>query len=186
MESDDRFLVEQCQKGKLEQFGALYDRHVAALYAFIYSKTHHKETAEDLTSRSFLKALEHINKFDASLGTFRSWIYRIARNTVIDYYRTRRPESDVADARDMPADGDIARDADVKTQLAKVQQYLQGLNQEQRDIVVLRLWHDIPYKEIAQVVGNSEANCKMTFSRIMHKMRAELAPVLALMILFLR
>ncbi|MDP2647966.1 MAG: RNA polymerase sigma factor [Candidatus Yanofskybacteria bacterium] len=175
---DDRALVEQCQKGELEKFSVLYDRHVAALYVFIYSKTHHKETAEDLTSQSFLKALGHINTFDASRGAFRSWIYQIARNTVIDYYRTHRSESDVADAWDIPADGDMARDIDVKTQLTKVQQYLQGLNQEQRDIVVLRLWHDLSYREIADIMGKSEASCKMSFSRTVRKLKKDIVLVL--------
>lgn len=182
MEQTDAQLVQSCQRGQLDDFAFLYDRYIKDIYRFVYFKTHHKETAEDLTSQTFIKALEHIASFDGEMGSFKSWVYRIARNTVIDHYRARKATVDIEDAWDIASGDDIERDAAVREQLSKVQEYLKELDGEQRDIVVMRLWEDMPYKEIAMVLGKSEASCKMSFSRTMAKMRKE---ILLLLLLFI-
>ena len=86
---------------KQDDFGKLYDQHVKKIYEFIYFKTHHKETAEDLTSVTFMKALSNIESFDEKKASFKTWLYRIARNTVIDHYRMKRETADLEDAWDL-------------------------------------------------------------------------------------
>ena len=82
-------ILREYQAGNLEHFGEIYDVYIKKIYNFIYYKTHHKETAEDLTSETFRKALSNIKSFDTHRA-FSSWLYRIAQNTVIDHYRTYR------------------------------------------------------------------------------------------------
>jgi len=183
MEQTDAQLVLSCQRGALDDFALLYDRYIKDIYRFVYFKTHHKETAEDLTSQSFIKALEHISSFNGEMGSFKSWLYRIARNTVIDHYRARKATVDIEDAWDVASDDDVERDAIAREQLGKVKQYLKDLDAEQRDIVVMRLWEDMPYKEIAMVLGKSEASCKMSFSRTMAKVRKEVLIALLLLLI---
>ena len=60
----DRELILECQKGNTQAFGALYDKYIKKIYDFIYYKTHHKETAEDLTSQTFFKVLNAIQSED--------------------------------------------------------------------------------------------------------------------------
>ena len=162
-------------------FSSFYEEHVEKIYRFIYYKTHHKETAEDLTSQTFFKVLENIKNFDSKKGNFSSWLYSIAKNTVIDYYRTKRSETDVSDIWDLAGKQDIERDAEFREQLEKAEKYLKDFNVEQRDIILLRVWGDVPYKEIADIVGKSEANCKMIFSRAINQLRKE--EVFALIVL---
>ena len=95
MENDEFAIVQSCQKGSVEDFGRLYDLYIKKIYNFIYYKTHHQETAEDLVSIVFTKALKKINTFDNS-GTFSAWLYRIARNTVIDHYRTKKLDYNIS------------------------------------------------------------------------------------------
>ncbi len=182
METEEKEIVAQVQNGDSEKFGVLYDRYIKKIYDFVYFKTNHKETAEDLVSIIFSKALKNIDKFD-NKGTFSSWIYRIARNTVIDYYRTKKSNANIEDVWDLADDSNIEIDLDSKQKLTEVKKYLSKLKSEQRDIIIMRVWQEMSYKEIAEIVGKSEANCKMIFSRVMKELREEMP--LGLFILFL-
>ena len=166
-------LVERVQKGDPVAFGALYDEYVKKIYDFIYFRTYHKETAEDLTSITFTKAYQKIGSFSGSKGNFGSWLYRIARNTVIDHYRTHKSTSDILEAYDLSDRTNIEIDFDVQDKLRKVQQYLSGLNPEQRELVIMRVWDGLSYKEISEIMGKSEDALKVSFSRIMAKMKKE-------------
>jgi len=178
-------LIKQCQAGNLDEFTGLYDEFFDKIYRFIYYKTHHRETAEDLTSQTFVKALEKINTFDFNKGMFSSWIYRIARNKVIDYYRTRKIEFDIDDVWNLGKDENMARDMDNLDKLKQVSKYLKELKPEQREIVIMRIWDGLSYREISEIIGQSQDNCKMIFSRVINKLRGEI-PLTILISLLIR
>ena len=165
--------IKKCQSGNTESFGILYDKYIKKIYDFVYYKTMHKETAEDLVSDIFIKALDKINSFDAQKGSFNSWIYRIARNTVIDHYRTQKKDKNIDDVWDLSSNEDIAVDVDVRAQMEKVQEHLSKLKAEQRDIVVMRLWQGMSHKEIADVLEKNESAVKVAYSRLISQMRKE-------------
>jgi RNA polymerase sigma-70 factor (ECF subfamily) len=179
-------LVIACQNGEPEKFGELYDLYIRKIYDFIYYKTHHKETAEDITSAVFIKAFEKIKSFDHAKGSFSSWVYRIARNSVIDHYRTKKASINIDDVWDLSGKEDMSRDLDTAQKLEKVEKYINALNGEQRDIVMLRVWQEMPYKEIAEIMGKSEASCKMAFSRAMGELRSTMPLSLLVYFLFLK
>lgn len=166
--------VQACQEGDLSEFTQLYDTFIQKIFQYIYYKTTHKETAEDLTSVTFTKALERIGSFDASKGSFSSWLYTIARNSVIDHYRVQKPGVNIEDVWGLAGSEDIERDAEARQQLREVEQYLKQLKPQQRDIVILRVWDQLSYAEIAEITGLSEANCKMTYSRTIRRLRDDL------------
>ena len=175
MEPIESAAISACQAGNLKEFGVLYDRYVKKIYDFIYYKTWHRETAEDLTSQVFFKALEHIKSYDERKGNFSSWVYRIARNAVIDHYRTKKIETNIDDAWGLHDNTDIERDIDTAEKLAKVKTYLEQFKPQQREVVILRLWENMSYQEIADATGLSVANCKMTVSRVLSKLRQDMA-----------
>ena len=170
----DEKIVKQCQNNELEKFELLYEKYVKKIYNFIYYKTLHKETAEDLTSQTFIKALNNINKFKTGQGGFSAWLYRIARNNIVDNYRKQKIEIDINDVWDLGSFDNIQGDIDNIVKLEKVKKYLQKIVPEQREIIFLRVWEDLSYKEISEITGKTEANCKMIFSRVMAKTRKEL------------
>lgn len=171
---EDKEIIKRCQKGDLKQFGLLYDKYAKKIYDFVYFKTFHKETAEDIVSNVFLKGLENIKNFDAAKGTFSAWLYAIARNTVIDHYRAKKTHVNIEDVWDLGESEDFAGAIDNKDTLFKVKKYLEKLEPAQREIVIMRVWQEMSYEEIAEALGKSVESCRMSFSRTMAKLRAEM------------
>ena len=182
--NDEKSIIEACQKGDREQFALLYDHYVKRIYRFIYFKVLQKETAEDLTSKAFLKALQGIHTFDPERN-FSAWIYSIARNTVIDHFRKERSSIPIEDVWDLAGDthAKIETDAENRRKFREVEKHLKALTPEQREIVILRIWEDMSYREIATAIGKSEDNCKVIFSRAIAKLRS--ADAVSLLFVFL-
>ena len=178
-------IIKECQKGNLDEFTELYEQYFEKIYRFIYYKTHHRQTAEDLTSQVFIKTLENIGRFNPRQGLFSSWLYRIARNKVIDYYRTEKKKFDITGFWDLKSKEKIDVDLENKEKLEQVKQYLNKLKPEQREIIVMRIWDGLSYQEIAEIIDKKEANCKMIFSRTMKKLREEI-PLALLIILLIK
>lgn len=178
MSLDENQLISRTQAGERDCFAELYEAYAQKIFAFVYYKTHHRETAEDLVSQTFMKALEKITTFDATRGSFNSWIYQIARNSVCDHYRSLKFTKDIEDAWDISSDEDIARDIGDRDQLEDVRVGLEKLSPQQREIIILRVWEGMKFSEIAEAVGKSEAACKMDFGRGVRKLKKEVVLLL--------
>lgn len=181
---DDALYVKRCQEGDTEAFGVLYDRYIDKIYRFVFYKTFVKEVAEDITSDVFHKALQKINSYEVDKGVFSAWIYRIARNNVIDYYRSQKGDVPLEDVFDVGFDERTPESLDAIAALDKVQEYLKTLNAKQREIITLRVWEELSYREIAEIVGGTEDSVKMAFSRSIRELREKCGPISPL-ILFL-
>lgn len=177
-------LIKSCQEGNTEAFGGLYDLYVKKIYNFLYFRTHHKQTAEDLASTVFTKALEKIRQFDSSKAQFSTWLYQIARNSLIDHYRTLKSSENIEDAWDLPSQSNVERDADTMLALEKVKEQIKQLPALQRDIVIMRLWDGLSHAEISSILGITEGNSKVSFSRAVDKLRVEVG-VIGLIVLLL-
>lgn len=185
MDPSEISYIEACQAGRLDAFDGLYTAYVDLIHRYLVRRVLSRDLAEDLTSITFLKALDGIRSFDARKGPFRAWLYRIARNVLIDHYRNpSRHTVDIETAWDLPSDELTELKAEQAIDLERVRKALAHLKPIQRDIVMLRVWDDLPYKEIANVVGKTEANCKMLFSRAMRVLKTDLAVLVLFAALF--
>ncbi len=176
-------LVEHCQKWNLDYFWTLYDRYVDKIYRFIYVKTSKKEVSEDLTSEVFIKALNNINRFKVqSWATFKSWIYRIAHNLVIDYYRCQKEDLALDDYMNLWKIEDFWKALDDKEKVKKVLDFLDTLKKEHKEIVIMRIWDNLSYKEISDIIWLEESNCKQIFCRTIKKINPNLILLVLLFI----
>ncbi len=89
MVNDDSIIM-SFKGGEAEKFGLLYDKYITKIYTYIFYQIRHKETAEDLCSQTFFKALEKINTYKMGSNNFSAWLYKIAKNNVIDHYRQKK------------------------------------------------------------------------------------------------
>ena len=182
MNQDEIEIIKKCQSGNTGEFSILYDVYIEKIYKYIYYKTGHKETAEDLTSKTFFKALRSIDKFEAN-ESFSAWLYTIARNNVIDYYRAKKLDIDIDDIWDLSDDDDLIQSIDDKNKILEIKKYLSNLKKEQREIVILRVWQQMSYKEIAEFVGKSEDACKVTYFRVIKKLKDEMPLIVFLLLI---
>ncbi len=179
---DDAVYAQKCKAGDSQAFAVLYDRYIEKIYRFVYYKTFVKETAEDITSDVFHKAFQKISSFDETKGAFSAWIYRIARNAVIDHYRTDKKTVPIEDIFELGEENRTAETHDALRALSRVQEFLKTMTPRQREIITLRLWEERPYREIAEIIGGSEDSVKMAFSRAIRELREKCGP-LALILL---
>ncbi|HYM82756.1 MAG TPA: sigma-70 family RNA polymerase sigma factor [Candidatus Dormibacteraeota bacterium] len=154
-------LVEQAMAGDPEAFGALFDLYHEPIYRFIASRVRRPMDAEDLTQLVFVKALEALPRYEARGVPFGGWLFRLARNTVIDHVRTRRDHTDLEVIVERPSD-DEPLDIVVATrrELDEVAQALRRLTPEQREAVELRFFAGLSAKEAAAAMGKQEGTIR--------------------------
>jgi len=86
----ERQLVSEAKAGDSKAFGILYDAYVERIYRFVFFRVADEQTAEDITAQVFLRAWEKLGRYRIGNSPFLAWLYTIARNAVIDHYRTRK------------------------------------------------------------------------------------------------
>ncbi len=174
---DEKELVLKAQKGDNAAFGALYDRHLPAIYRFILLKVGgHKGEAEDLTAEVFLSAWQGIGRFEFKGYPFSSWLYRIARNAVIDHYRTAKknvsleavPEEVFADRPETDERVDIG------FAIARVQTHLAKLEPAYQDVLIMKFVEDMSNHEIAAALQKSEGAVRVIQHRALKQLKRSL------------
>lgn len=170
-------LVSRFRLDKKEAFSDVYDFYIERIYKFIYFKTMNREVAEDISSLVFLKAYQSLDKYREN--NFSAWLYKITRNSVIDYYRQQRDNFDIDDYWDLKDEGegaDIKADRSIK--IDQIKDLMQSFKSEERDIIIMRFWQDMSYREIALIIGKQEGAVKMMLGRSLKKLKAEMLAVL--------
>jgi len=153
---DERRLVEQAKSGDAEAFGQLYDAFVDRVYRFVFFRVTDVQMAEDLTSQVFLKAWENLGRYRPH-GPFLAWLYAIARNSVIDNYRTRKQTVSLDEAAPLAAhDEKLDDQVELQFEMKSLQVAMQHLTEEQQEVVTLKFIADYDTTEIAQRMGKSE------------------------------
>ncbi len=181
---DIPLLVQKCQSGNSHAFGELYDHFSGKIFRYLYFRVYQRDTAEDLTSITFMKAMEKLSQYRQDKGEFSAWLYRIARNSLFDYFRSRKKTVELEEAWELAGNTDIHADAEQKDQWERIQPFLRQLKQEQQEILKMRIWDEMSYKEIAEILGKNEAACKMTFSRTIRQLK-EMMPLEVTLLLLL-
>lgn len=149
---NERSLIRFSQSGDRDAFGLLYETYLKRIYRYVYFRVFDRELAEDIASLVFLKAWEHLGSFEGGQIPFAKWLYRVAHNTVIDYYRTRKPVSaleHVHPLRVSYADG-VDEKIDLDIFSSHLVEALKELTDGQREVLILRFIGGLTTQEIAR------------------------------------
>jgi RNA polymerase sigma-70 factor (ECF subfamily) len=161
---EDAALARRAGSGEAEAFGILYDRYVSAVYRYVFYRVRNEAEAEDVTSDVFMRALRAIPKYEPRQA-FLAWLYRIARNAVIDRSRRQAARQQVSfeDALAHPnADQIVNPDAGLLdgSDASVVRQALQQLTPLQQEILVLRYVEGYDTKTISKLVGKRDGTIR--------------------------
>ncbi len=168
-------LVEAARHGDPEAFGALFDRYHAPVYRYVVARVGRPSDAEDLAQLVFVKALEALPRYEPRGVPFGGWLFKLARNVVIDHLRTRREHA--------PLDLIVERSADtegpdelaaLRQEMDSVAAALRRLTPEQREAVELRFFAGLSAREAAEAMGRQEGTVRGLQFRAIAALRREL------------
>ena len=161
-QDEDAVLAARARGGDAGAFGLLYDRHVDAIYRYVYYRVRDDAEAEDLTSDVFMRALRAIPRYEPRQA-FLAWLYRIARNAVIDRARRGGRQVSFEDALGHPAvDQVVEPDTEIlaRSDSDTLRKALGKLTPLQQEVVVLRFLEGYTTQEIARIVGKREGTVR--------------------------
>jgi RNA polymerase sigma factor (sigma-70 family) len=157
-----------------ELFGRLYEQYLPRIFQYMSYRVGDRTAAEDLTSDIFNKALTNFTKYDSGKATFPTWIFSIARNTLIDYYRRRSREQKLqkeAESKVLAFSTSPEEEASRLEEVRKLRDCLSLLNMNEQELISLKFSGEMTNREISQIIGLSESNVGTILCRAVRKLR---------------
>ena len=169
-------LVQQAKSGNENAFSHLYEYYLTPIFRFVYFRVRSQEDAEDLTQHVFLKAWSALPEFQEEGRSFSAWLYRIARNSTIDYWRKRKdipldPTSKTLHNKESKTENP-ARLAEKGDTARMIREALHILNEDQQTIIELKFIEELSNKEVADVTGKSEGAIRQVQCRALKILRS--------------
>jgi RNA polymerase sigma-70 factor (ECF subfamily) len=168
-------LVLEAKGGDPKAFGRIFDEFHKPVYRFIASRVNRPSDAEDLTQLVFVKALEALPRYEQRGIPFGGWLFRLARNTIIDHARTRHDHAELDAAANRAADDAGPDEVTLLRQdLDAVARALAELTDEQREAIELRFFAGLSAREAAEAMGKQEGTVRGLQFRAIAAMRRSL------------
>ncbi len=178
----EKQLIERARLGDSDSFGRLYDHYGPAIYRFIAIRVTVREEAEDLTHEVFLSAWQKLPTYKERGFPFGSWLYRIARNRVIDYWRTKKiylslddPEQEIGEQLPDENSSSPASELDTNISLEEIKSAIKDLSPNQQDVLILRFVEDLSPAEIAKILNKREGTIRILQFRAIKSLKRILA-----------
>jgi len=171
MHSDEIKLIQQVQNGDLDSFTPLYNSYFQRIYSFLLMKSNwNTHFAEDATSMTFMKAFENISNFstEKEWSSFTAWLYKIAYHSLIDILKRKEIDS-IDDDNTISEDSDYIDYFQKHVQTEQILAYLEELWSDKKDLFILRIWNNLTYDEIAEIIWKRSSTCRKDFSKLVKK-----------------
>jgi len=175
-EQDDKAWVTKAKRDP-NAFGQLYERYVDRIYNYVYYRVGNVHDAEDLTSRTFYRALSHLQAYEDRGVPFSAWLYRIAHNLVANWHRDRgrRPvvalDELVLKSRGSECPEDVA---EMQDDTRSLREGIRNLDPVRQELLVFKFSQGLSNAEIGRIMGRSEGAIKSLYHRTLLALRKEL------------
>ena len=168
-------LVDEARSGDALAFGQLFDHFHPPIFRYIVSRVHSPTDTEDLTQIVFVKALEALPRYESRGIPFGGWLFRLARNAVVDYTRTHHEHADLDAVIDHGSGGPGPEDvALIRQEMDAIGAALAALTNDQREAIELRFFAGLSAREAADVMGRQEGTIRGLQFRAIAALRRQL------------
>lgn len=170
-----KILFLRVQNKDHEAYGQFYDLYVDKIYRFVFFKVNSTEDAKDLTSEVFLKTWQYI-KNDRAIKNLNAFVYMVARNCIIDFYRERSRKEDneeflTIDHLSISGDNPLLKHIK-QAEMAEVLKALSSLKDEYREAIILHYLNELSAKEMAQILGKSPGAVRVLLYRALNALKS--------------
>ncbi len=173
-ENAESELISQAIAGNSDAFGALYEKYIDQIYNYIYYRTSNSKDAEDLCSRVFIRALNHIERYEDRGYPFSAWLYRIAHNLVINWYRDHEKAEVISLSDQYPPptmDGSVEERIEKEDDREALLRVLADLPEDRKELLILKHVEGLTNSEIGQIMDRTEGAIKALYHRTLESLR---------------
>jgi RNA polymerase sigma-70 factor (ECF subfamily) len=175
LDGEEKLIQDAVKVGDSSAFGKLYDHYQPMIYRFVLVKVGRREEAEDITHQVFFQAWQNIRTYRHRGHPFGSWLYRIARNQVIDHYRSQKDDVPL-EAADTEGVSHWVNQPDIslRMDIERVMIAVHNLKPEYQDVIILRFVEDLSIKETADAMNKTEGAAKLIQHRAIEELRKKI------------
>ncbi len=164
-------LLEDAKNGSDAAFSKLYDLYFDKIFRFAFYRVSHKEVAEDITEEVFIRAFTSLSSLGKA-SSFESWLYQIARNRIIDYYRAKKLLLPIDDLENtLEYETNVIDSVNLKFDQKVFLKVLRELPNDQQTIIRLKFYEDLSNSEIADITGKTEGSIRVIQHRALAKLK---------------
>ncbi|GGD88177.1 RNA polymerase sigma factor [Maribacter cobaltidurans] len=158
-------LMTSVSNGQLDTLKILFERHHVHVFNFLYKMCGDRMLSEDLTQEVFYKIMKYRTSYHH--GSFVSWMFTIARNSLKTHFKRNRPHDDIENV----SFNLVAENESNSEEYSQLQLALAKLNASDRELLVLNRFQEIKYKELAEITGSTPGAVKTKVSRALKKLK---------------
>jgi RNA polymerase sigma-70 factor (ECF subfamily) len=174
-EWDDKDLVARAKAGDAEAFGELYRRYAGEIYRYLLVRMGDAPDAEDLTEEVFFRSFQSLGGYRERGWPFSAFLYRVAKNMLIDFYRKRKTDVPLSQAETKldalrPLDDHLVRSEEQKI----LRQAIDELPPHYREVIILRVILDLPTAVVAKWMDQTEGSIRVQLHRALEMLRGRM------------
>ncbi|RDY29350.1 RNA polymerase sigma factor [Romboutsia weinsteinii] len=177
MDKDLRLIKKIIKKNDKESANELISIYYKEVYVYVYKQVSDKETSLDLTQEIFISVLKSIHNFDKGKSSFRTWLYKISTNKLVDYYRSKSYRyssmQESIEEKEISDKDDFVVNLEQKEDVDKIQQVVNKLDTQYQEIFRLKIFLEATFLEISEILQIPESTVKTKYYSIIKRVKKE-------------
>ncbi|KRG15688.1 RNA polymerase sigma-70 factor [Virgibacillus soli] len=178
MKQEQRWIKRIKRSGHHESANQLISKYYQEIYGFVYKQTLDADLSLDLTQEIFISVLQSIHRFDGQRASFRTWLYRVATNRIVDYYRSKnykyRQLAESLDDQDVKDQNDFILSLEYKEDVERITMLVNQLETVSQEIIRLKLFGEYTLQEIAKIVQAPLSTVKTKYYKALKEIKKEM------------
>ncbi len=167
--SDEKEIILRA-KDDIRAFDYLYEKYLPMIFSFVMLRVNNREVAEDIVSVVFYKAMKNLALFRWRQIPFSAWLYRIASNEVVNYYKKERTQKRIKKGVFTEDEPVFEEKQENRFSYDFLHHYIRQLNQKEQEIITLRYFEKKPFAEISSLLGKNESSIRVIVHRALKKL----------------